>query len=83
MQVARCTKTIPKDPVLAEAARALIPQGAAAQGADNIKQIVAKFVVGLGIVLRAQVFSIHVLVNKIPVCNKPGFVCFSILLPRS
>ena len=57
LQVARCTKIIPKDPVLAEAARALIPQGAAAQGqkgADeqdkyviNIKQI-AKFVVGLG-----------------------------------
>ena len=57
LQVARCTKIIPKDPVLAEAARLLIPQGAAAQGqkgADeqdkyviNIKQI-AKFVVGLG-----------------------------------
>jgi 26S proteasome regulatory subunit T1 len=57
LQVARCTKIIPKDPALAEAARALIPQGTAAQdqkGADeqdkyviNIKQI-AKFVVGLG-----------------------------------
>jgi 26S proteasome regulatory subunit T1 len=57
LQVAHCTKIIPKDPALAEAARALIPQGAAAQGqkgADeqdryvvNIKQIV-KFVVGLG-----------------------------------
>ena len=32
LQVARCTKIIPKDPALAEAARALIPQGAAAQG---------------------------------------------------
>ena len=56
LQVARCTKIIPKDPVLAEAAKALNPQGAAPgqKGADeqdkyviNIKQI-AKFVVGLG-----------------------------------
>ena len=56
LQVARCTKIIPKDPKLAEAARALNPQGAAQgqKGADeqdkyviNIKQI-AKFVVGLG-----------------------------------
>ena len=56
LQVARCTKIIPKDPVLAEAARALNPQGAVQgqKGADeqdkyviNIKQI-AKFVVGLG-----------------------------------
>jgi hypothetical protein len=36
-EVARCTKILPKDPVLAEAARALVPRGAAAQGADNIK----------------------------------------------
>lgn len=56
LQVARCTKIIPKDPKLAEAARALNPQGAVQgqKGADeqdkyviNIKQI-AKFVVGLG-----------------------------------
>ena len=56
LQVARCTKIIPKDPALAEAAKALNPQGAAQgqKGADeqdkyviNIKQI-AKFVVGLG-----------------------------------
>ena len=36
----------PQDPVLAESARALVSQGAAAQGADNIKQM-AKFVLGL------------------------------------
>lgn len=56
LQVARCTKIIPKDPKLAEAARALNPPGAAQgqKSADeqdkyviNIKQI-AKFVVGLG-----------------------------------
>jgi len=56
LQVARCTKIIPLDPELAEAAKALNPPGAAQgqKGADeqdkyviNIKQI-AKFVVGLG-----------------------------------
>ncbi|KAF8163097.1 26S proteasome subunit P45 [Crassisporium funariophilum] len=56
LQVARCTKIIPKDPKLAEAARAVNAQGAlqGQKGADeqdkyviNIKQI-AKFVVGLG-----------------------------------
>ena len=56
LQVARCTKIIPKDSLLAEAAKALNPQGATQgqKGADeqdkyviNIKQI-AKFVVGLG-----------------------------------
>jgi 26S proteasome regulatory subunit T1 len=56
LQVARCTKIVPMDPVLAEAAKALNPPGAAQgqKGADeqdkyviNIKQI-AKFVVGLG-----------------------------------
>ena len=55
-QVARCTKIIPVDEKLAEAARAVNPAGAAQgqKGADeqdkyviNIKQI-AKFVVGLG-----------------------------------
>ncbi|CCM02909.1 uncharacterized protein FIBRA_05023 [Fibroporia radiculosa] len=56
LQVARCTKIIPKDPELAAAARAVNPTGAmqGQKGADeqdkyviNIKQI-AKFVVGLG-----------------------------------
>ncbi|KAG5637865.1 26S proteasome regulatory subunit 7 [Sphagnurus paluster] len=56
LQVARCTKIIPVDPKLAEAAKAVNPAGAAQgqKGADeqdkyviNIKQI-AKFVVGLG-----------------------------------
>ncbi|KAF8509901.1 P-loop containing nucleoside triphosphate hydrolase protein [Gautieria morchelliformis] len=56
LQVARCTKIIPKDPALAAAAEAVNPQGAiqGQKGADeldkyviNIKQI-AKFVVGLG-----------------------------------
>ena len=56
LQVARCTKIIPKDPKLAEAAKAVNPAGAlqGQKGADeqdkyviNIKQI-AKFVVGLG-----------------------------------
>jgi 26S proteasome regulatory subunit T1 len=56
LQVARCTKIIPVDEKLAEAARAVNPLGAAGgqKGADeqtkyviNIKQI-AKFVVGLG-----------------------------------
>lgn len=56
LQVARCTKIIPKDPKLAEAARSVNSQGAlqGQKGADeqdkyviNIKQI-AKFVVGLG-----------------------------------
>ncbi|KAF8197419.1 hypothetical protein BJ912DRAFT_1055834 [Pholiota molesta] len=56
LQVARCTKIIPKDPQLAEAARAVNAAGAlqGQKGADeqdkyviNIKQI-AKFVVGLG-----------------------------------
>ncbi|KAF8906033.1 26S proteasome subunit P45 [Gymnopilus junonius] len=56
LQVARCTKIIPKDPKLAEAARAVNSAGAlqGQKGADeqdkyviNIKQI-AKFVVGLG-----------------------------------
>ena len=56
LQVARCTKIIPMDPKLAEAARAVNPAGATQgqRGADeqdkyviNIKQI-AKFVVGLG-----------------------------------
>jgi hypothetical protein len=61
LQVARC---IPKDPVLAEAARALIPQGTAARGADNIKQMVAKFFVGLGIVLRPQVCSKYTCFSK-------------------
>jgi 26S proteasome regulatory subunit T1 len=51
LQVARCTKIIPKDPALAEAAKTLNPQGApqGQKGADeqdkyviNIKQI-AKF----------------------------------------
>ncbi|GJJ12030.1 26S protease regulatory subunit 7 [Clathrus columnatus] len=55
LQVARCTKIIPKDPALAAAAEAVNPAGAAQgqKGADeqdkyviNIKQI-AKFVVGL------------------------------------
>ncbi len=56
LQVARCTKIIPVDPKLAEAAKAVNPLGAVQgqKGADeqdkyviNIKQI-AKFVVGLG-----------------------------------
>ncbi|KAF9452806.1 26S proteasome subunit P45 [Macrolepiota fuliginosa MF-IS2] len=56
LQVARCTKIIPVDPKLAEAAKAVNPLGAmqGQKGADeqdkyviNIKQI-AKFVVGLG-----------------------------------
>ncbi|KAI0332082.1 26S proteasome subunit P45 [Cubamyces sp. BRFM 1775] len=56
LQVARCTKIIAMDPVAAERARAVNPEGAAQgqKGADeqdkyviNIKQI-AKFVVGLG-----------------------------------
>jgi 26S proteasome regulatory subunit T1 len=56
LQVARCTKIIPKDPKLAEAARSVNAAGAlqGQKGADeqdkyviNIKQI-AKFVVGLG-----------------------------------
>src|ERR1700722_239832 len=56
LQVARCTKIIPMDPKLAEAARSVNPLGAiqGQKGADeqdkyviNIKQI-AKFVVGLG-----------------------------------
>ena len=56
LQVARCTKIIPKDAALAAAAEAVNPQGAVQgqKGADeldkyviNIKQI-AKFVVGLG-----------------------------------
>ncbi|KAJ3517803.1 hypothetical protein NLJ89_g289 [Agrocybe chaxingu] len=56
LQVARCTKIIPKDPKLAEAAQAVNAAGAlqGQKGADeqdkyviNIKQI-AKFVVGLG-----------------------------------
>jgi 26S proteasome regulatory subunit T1 len=56
LQVARCTKIIPMDPKLAEAARAVNSLGAlqGQKGADeqdkyviNIKQI-AKFVVGLG-----------------------------------
>lgn len=56
LQVARCTKIIPVDPALAEAAKAVNPLGASGgqKGADeqdkyviNIKQI-AKFVVGLG-----------------------------------
>ncbi|TFK25015.1 26S proteasome subunit P45 [Coprinopsis marcescibilis] len=56
LQVARCTKIIPVDPKLAEAARSLNAPGAlqGQKGADeqdkyviNIKQI-AKFVVGLG-----------------------------------
>ena len=56
LQVARCTKIIPMDPVAAERARAVNPEGAVQgqKGADeqdkyviNIKQI-AKFVVGLG-----------------------------------
>ncbi|TFK42821.1 hypothetical protein BDQ12DRAFT_696253 [Crucibulum laeve] len=56
LQVARCTKIIPMDPKLAEAAKAVNPMGAmqGQKGADeqdkyviNIKQI-AKFVVGLG-----------------------------------
>lgn len=56
LQVARCTKIIPKDPALAAAAEAVNPNGAVQgqKGADeqdkyviNIKQI-AKFVVGLG-----------------------------------
>lgn len=56
LQVARCTKIIPKDPAKAERARAVNPLGAVQgqKGADeqdkyliNIKQI-AKFVVGLG-----------------------------------
>jgi 26S proteasome regulatory subunit T1 len=56
LQVARCTKIIPLDAQLAEAAKAVNPAGAAQgqKGADeqdkyviNIKQI-AKFVVGLG-----------------------------------
>ncbi|KAJ8514661.1 hypothetical protein ONZ45_g7834 [Pleurotus djamor] len=56
LQVARCTKIIPMDPVKAEAAKAVNPAGAAQgqKGADeqdqyviNLKQI-AKFVVGLG-----------------------------------
>ena len=56
LQVARCTKIIPMDPKLAEAARAVNAPGAPQgnKGADeqdkyviNIKQI-AKFVVGLG-----------------------------------
>ncbi|KAF9001997.1 hypothetical protein BDQ17DRAFT_1390937 [Cyathus striatus] len=56
LQVARCTKIIPVDSKLAEAARAVNPMGAlqGQKGADeqdkyviNIKQI-AKFVVGLG-----------------------------------
>ena len=56
LQVARCTKIIPVDPVAAEAAKAVNPLGAlqGQKGADeqdkyviNIRQI-AKFVVGLG-----------------------------------
>ncbi|PBK77745.1 26S proteasome subunit P45 [Armillaria solidipes] len=56
LQVARCTKIIPVDPKLAEAAKAVNPLGAmqGQKGADeqdkyviNIRQI-AKFVVGLG-----------------------------------
>jgi 26S proteasome regulatory subunit T1 len=56
LQVARCTKIIPVDPLAAEAAKAVNPLGAlqGQKGADeqdkyviNIKQI-AKFVVGLG-----------------------------------
>lgn len=56
LQVARCTKIIPMDPALAEAAKAVNAPGAPQgnKGADeqdkyviNIKQI-AKFVVGLG-----------------------------------
>ncbi|KIP03899.1 hypothetical protein PHLGIDRAFT_110318 [Phlebiopsis gigantea 11061_1 CR5-6] len=56
LQVARCTKIIPMDPVKAERARGVNPLGAVQgqKGADeqdkyiiNIKQI-AKFVVGLG-----------------------------------
>ncbi|PPQ63172.1 hypothetical protein CVT24_005717 [Panaeolus cyanescens] len=56
LQVARCTKIIPKDPKLADAARSVNAHGAlqGQKGADeqdkyviNIKQI-AKFVVGLG-----------------------------------
>jgi 26S proteasome regulatory subunit T1 len=56
LQVARCTKIIPVDPKLAEAARSVNPVGGVQgqKGADeqdkyviNIKQI-AKFVVGLG-----------------------------------
>ncbi|KAM5535612.1 hypothetical protein V8D89_010779 [Ganoderma adspersum] len=56
LQVARCTKIIAMDPVAAERARAVNPEGAVQgqKGADeqdkyviNIKQI-AKFVVGLG-----------------------------------
>lgn len=56
LQVARCTKIIPVDPKLAEAAKAVNPMGAmqGQKGADeqdkyviNIRQI-AKFVVGLG-----------------------------------
>ena len=56
LQVARCTKIIPMDPLKAERARAVNPLGAVQgqKGADeqdkyviNIKQI-AKFVVGLG-----------------------------------
>ena len=56
LPVARCTKIIPKDPKLAEAAKAGLTAGAlqGQKGADeqdkyviNIKQI-AKFVVGLG-----------------------------------
>lgn len=56
LQVARCTKIIPVDPKLAEAAKSVNPLGAAQgqKGADeqdkyviNIRQI-AKFVVGLG-----------------------------------
>jgi len=56
LQVARCTKIIPKDPVLAAAAEAVnnASSDRTQKGADeqdkyviNIKQI-AKFVVGLG-----------------------------------
>ena len=56
LQVARCTKIIPVDPVAADRARAVNPEGAVhgQKGADEqdkyviyIKQI-AKFVVGLG-----------------------------------
>jgi 26S proteasome regulatory subunit T1 len=56
LQVARCTKIIPVDPALAEAAKSVNPMGAVQgqKGADeqdkyviNIKQI-AKFVVSLG-----------------------------------
>ena len=56
LQVAHCTKIIPKDPKLVEAAKAVNPAGALQGQKDadeqdkyiiNIKQI-AKFIVGLG-----------------------------------